>query len=120
MNRLLIVACAVLAVLAVTEWRALRAMKTDLATLDARAYRAALVDLHDRRDEVHRALAWLDQYERAADGLNRSGGLCAGGAPDFAAIDTLVFDVYLRERAQGRSELEARQAVVYELRKTTP
>jgi hypothetical protein len=112
MTRALIMACAVLAVLSGFQWRALRDLKADLATVDARAYRAALVDLHERRDEVLRTLIWLDTHSRAPEGLNRPEGLCRGGRPDFDAVNAWLFDVYLRERANGASEVQARALVL--------
>lgn len=117
MIRVLMATCGVLAAVCIFEGMALRRLKADLAHVDARAYRAALVDLHDRRDEVLRMLAWLDAYTRTDEGLGQREGLCKGGTPDLGAIGTWAFDVYLRERVSGASEIEARQRVVDAIQK---
>jgi hypothetical protein len=45
----------------------------------------------------------LDKFFRASDGLNRIEGLSPNGGPDFQALATWVFDVYLSERLRGIS-----------------
>ena len=45
----------------------------------------------------------LDRFFRASDGLNRIEGLAPSGGPDFQALATWVFDVYLSERLRGIS-----------------
>ena len=111
MIRTLMAACAVLVALCVIQWTTLTRLRRELESADRRAFRAALVELKDRRDEFSRALTWLDTYMRDERRRGDS-GLCPGGAPDTGAIADLVFDVYLRERATGASEAEARQRVV--------
>jgi hypothetical protein len=116
MIRWLIGLCAVLGALCAVQGTTLARLKTDLATADARAYRAALVELRDRREEFSRVMTWLDAFVRRDQDLARPGGLCPDGAPDTEAIGAWVFDVYLRERSNGLTEVDARQKVVDAIR----
>ena len=53
--------------------------------------------------EFVRVMERLDRFFRASDGLNRIEGLAPSGGPDFQALATWVFDVYLSERLRGIS-----------------
>ena len=65
MTRILTAACTALVVLCLFQWRVTRDLKTELATEDARARQAALVDLAGRRDEVLRVVTWIGASSRA-------------------------------------------------------
>ena len=116
MSRALIGTCAVLAVLCLVQWSTLGRLKADLLTADARAYRAALVDLQDRRDEIERAITWLDSYMRSEPLQGHPAGLCNSDPPDVGAIGRWVLDVYLDARTEGASEADARRRVVEMMR----
>jgi hypothetical protein len=59
------------------------------------------------RAEFVDAMQQLDAFYRSADGLRRSNGLSVNGGPDFSAIATWIFDVYLTERLRGISAAAA-------------
>lgn len=118
MIRWLMGVCAVLGALCAIQWITLTRLKADLATADARAYRAALIELRDRREEFSRVVTWLDAFVRRDQDLAERGGLCPDGAPDTEAIGALIFDIYLRERSNGLSEADARQKVVDAIRES--
>ena len=115
MNRILTATCIALVVLCLFQWRVIRELKTELATVDARARQAALVDLQGRRDEVLRVITWID----AASPANNAGatvGLCKSGALDVDRIGQWLFDTYLLERAKGGTEIDARQRLLEVMR----
>lgn len=112
MIRWLIAVCVVLGALCGVQWTTLTRLKADLASADARAYRAALVELRDRREEFLRVMTWLDMALRRGEAQAGDSGLCRDGTPDTEAVGTWVFDVYLRARTDGLSEAEARQKVL--------
>jgi hypothetical protein len=119
MTRVLAAVCVMLLTVSVLEALALRSLKQQLASADERATRAALLDLGARRDEVLRVLAWLDATERNGPGAAHANGLCKDGALDLQAIGSRVFDAYLLERARGRTEIEARQATLDAIARTS-
>jgi hypothetical protein len=112
MTRAMVGIGAILAALCAVQWTTLRHLKADLAGADARAYRRALLELHDRQDEVARVLVWLDASDRTEESRGGRYGLCQGSHLDVEAIRNLVLDGYLRARASGASETEARELVV--------
>jgi hypothetical protein len=112
MTRMLTAASIALVALCLFQWRVIRDLKTELATVDARARQAALVDLDDRRDEVLRVITWIDASSRAAGTSGPSDGICRDGAPDVDRIGRWVFDTYLLERAKGATEIDARQRLL--------
>jgi hypothetical protein len=112
MTRILTATCVGVTVLCVFQARALRDLKAELASVDARARRAAVVDLHGRRDEVLRVLTWMDASWREGQTPGPSVRVCSSGALDVPAVGKWLFDVYLLERAKGRTEVDARQRVV--------
>jgi hypothetical protein len=116
MTRFLTAACVVLAVLCALEGVALRRLRADLASVESRARHAALEDLQGRRDEVLRALAWLDAAGRSAPATGQPAGLCKEGTVDLKTIGNSLFDLYLLERAKGKSEVEARQRTLDAMR----
>lgn len=82
--------------------------------------RVASEQLHGRRDEVTRAVQWLDGFYRSPDGLQRPEGLWLpqSGTVDAEAIGVWVLDVYLQARLGGASEDQARQAVIDRIKAT--
>jgi hypothetical protein len=82
--------------------------------------RAAREQLQVRRDELIRAVHWLDGFYRSPDGLQRPEGLWLpqSGTVDAEAIGVWILDVYLQARLGGASEDQARQAVIDQIRAT--
>ena len=118
MTRILTAACVALGLLCLFQWYVLRDLKADLAAVDARARQAALLDLHDRRDEVLRVLAWMDVASGTRDTGDPAGGMCKNGAPNADRIGQWLFDTYLLERARGGTEIDARQRLLEVMRST--
>ena len=112
MTRMLTAASIALMSLCLFQWYIIRELKTEIATVDARARQAALVDLGDRRDEVLRVITWIGASSRVAGTSGVSDGICRDGAPDVDRIGRWVFDTYLLERAKGRTEIDARQRLL--------
>ncbi len=112
MTRMLTAASIALAALCLFQWRVIRDLKTELATVDVRARQAALVDLDDRKDEVLRVITWIGASSRAAGTSGPSDGICRNGAADVDRIGRWVFDTYLLERAKGATEIDARQRLL--------
>lgn len=73
-----------------------------------------------RREEMAAAVQWLDDFYRSADGLQRPTGLWRPdlNKPDGEAIGVWIFDVYLQSRLAGKSDAEARQLIVDQVRST--
>jgi hypothetical protein len=116
LTRILAVATALLAALVVHQYNRIGDLRLQLAaaetnsTLQARALAADSIE--GQGAEIQRAMAWLDEFYKSPEGLQRSEGLWIGGHPDFEGISVWVFDVYLRHRLHGEAEEQARQAVV--------
>ena len=108
MTRFLLAVTIALTIFCGFQWRSLQRLKAELATADARAAQAAVADLHSRRDEIVRALTWLDASRKSSG----RGGLCTAAGLDTASIGAQVFDVYLAARAKGATEAVARQRVL--------
>jgi uncharacterized coiled-coil protein SlyX len=90
-------------------------------TLDRAVERMAIERLQTlRREELTAAIQWLDDFYRSAEGLQRPGGLWHQdlNKPDAEAIGAWILDVYLQARVAGKSDAEARQAVVDQVRGT--
>ena len=106
--RILLAVCGMLIVLCFVQWSTLRAMQVHLREADA--YQAEIAHVGERPDEVERFMAWLDAFLRAPEGLSRSSALCVDSAlrPEIVAT---TLGIYLRERARGANEVEARQQV---------
>lgn len=84
-----------------------------------RAARAEIAQLRAEREEVRAGVAktwtamtaddfvqagkWLDRHIAHQDYLQRAGGLCGTGQPDFDAMATYMLGHYAPERAAGRS-----------------
>lgn len=70
------------------------------------------------REEMMNAGRWLDAFYRAPEGLQRDNGLSINGGPDWEGVGAWLFDVYLQARVNGKSEGDARAAVVAAIRQT--
>lgn len=108
MRRAVGVAIVVLVAVVVLQFIALRRMRIEIGRLRAEAGAYAL---ETRGDEVERTGRWLHAWLQSPDGGSRPQGLCPEGQPDVATIG-IVFQTYLRDRAGGASEVEARRAVM--------
>lgn len=120
-------AIIVLVLLGVVAWQQMRVsgLTADLQqsqrSLEAGVERMAAEHLKSvRREDLVSAVLWLDDFYRAPEGLQRPNGLWRAdvGKPDGEAIGVWVLDVYLQARLAGKSDAEARQAVVDEIKTT--
>ena len=80
---------------------------------DEQVGKLAAERLRGRREEVVKAIVWLHEYYASNDGLRRPDGLWRADQrqPDFEAIGAWIFDVYLNERVNGKTDEEARQRI---------
>ena len=120
-----ILALVVLVLLGNVAWQAMRmsALRAELSqsqrALESRVEALAAEKLKFRREEMAAIVAWLDEFYRSKDGLQRPGGLVnAENRPDGEAIGVWVLDVYLKARIEGATEDEARQRVIDNIRAT--
>jgi hypothetical protein len=120
-----LLALVILVLLGQATWQAMRlsALRAELEqsrrALETRVERLAAEKLQFRREELVAIVAWLDEFYRSADGLQRPGGLVnADNRPDGEAIGVWVLDVYLKARIEGASEAEARQLVMDHIKGT--
>jgi hypothetical protein len=121
-----ILAIVVLGLLGVLAWQGLRinGLNADLQqaerSLASAVERMAGERLKNlRREEMVAAVQWLDDFYRAPEGLQRPMGLWRpDNKPDAEAIGVWVLDVYLQARLAGKSDAEARQAIVDQIRGT--
>jgi len=122
-----LLALIVLGLLGWVAWQAVRigGLKADLAqtqrTLDLGIERMAAERLKTlRREEMVAAVEWLDDFYRSADGLQRPTGLWRPdlNKPDGEAIGVWILDVYLQSRIAGKSDTEARQVVMDQVKGT--
>lgn len=122
-----VLAIAVLLLLAVIAWQGMRitGLTADLQqaqrTLDTAVERMAAERIKNlRREEMVAMVQWLDDYYRSSEGLQRPTGLWRAdlNKPDAEAIGVWVLDVYLQARLEGKSDADARQAVVDQIKST--
>jgi len=122
-----LLALIILGLLGWVAWQAVRigGLKAELAqmqrTLDLGIERMAAERLKTfRREEMVAAVQWLDDFYRSADGLQRPTGLWRPdlNKPDGEAIGVWILDVYLQARLAGKSDTEARQTVVDQVKGT--
>jgi len=122
-----VLALIILGLLAGVAWQESRitSLNSEVAetrrTLDLAVERMALERLKTfRREELAAAIEWLDDFYRSAEGLQRPGGLWRQdlNKPDAEAIGAWILDVYLQERVAGKSDAEAKQAIVDQIRGT--
>jgi len=118
---------AVLVLLGTTAWQGMQvsSLTAGLAqaerALELNVSRQATERLQSiRREELVGAVAWLDEFYRSADGLQRPNGLWRAevNQPDAEAIGVWVLDVYLQARLGGATDTEARQAVMDQIKAT--
>ncbi|MDQ3068674.1 MAG: hypothetical protein M3R55_02960 [Acidobacteriota bacterium] len=97
----------VLIVLATAEGYTIRAARAEIATLRAERDQVrtgvAAAWQSMAADDFILAGKWLDRHSAHPDYLQRSGGLCGTGQPDFTAMADYLLGDYVRERAAGRS-----------------
>ena len=122
-----VLAIAILVLLGQIAWQEMRisGLKADLQqsqrSLDAAVERMATERIKNlRREEMAAMVQWLDDFYRSKEGLQRPGGLWRAdiNKPDGEAIGVWVLDVYLQARLAGKSDADARQAVVDQIKST--
>ncbi len=115
-TRIVSVVAALLAVFVIRQYSQIGELRADLATAQAQAAvqaRAAVVEsIGAQAPEIQRVLAWLNDFYKSPEGLQRSGGLWIDGHPDYEGMGVWVFSVYLSHRLRGESEDQSRQAIV--------
>ena len=125
MNTLL--AVVVLVLLGVIAWQGLRISGLDAdrqqarRSLETAVERMAAERIESlRREEMVAAVQWLDDFYRSTEGLQRPTGLWRPdlNKPDSEAIGVWFLDVYLQARLAGKSDADARQAVVDQIKST--
>ena len=116
LTRILAVATALLAALVVHQSNRIGDLRLQIAAAQASAglqARALVADsMEGQGAEMQRAMAWLNDFYKSPEGLQRSEGLWIRDHPDFEGISVWVFDVYLRHRLKGEPEEQARQTVM--------
>jgi hypothetical protein len=122
-----LLAIVILLLLGQVAWQEVRisGLKNDLShtqrTLDLGIERMAAERLKTlRREDIVAAVQWLDDFYRSADGLRRPTGLWRAdlNRPDGEAIGVWILDVYLQARIAGKSDAEARQGVIDQVKGT--
>ena len=122
-----VLAIVVVVLLGVIAWQGLRitGLTADVQqaqrTLDTAVERMAAERIQNlRREEMVAMVEWLDDFYRSKEGLQRPAGLWRAdlNKPDAEAIGVWVLDVYLQSRLAGKSDAEARQAVVDQIKST--
>jgi hypothetical protein len=122
-----VLAIAVLVLLGQIAWQEMRisGLKADLQqsqrSLESGVERMATDRIRNlRREEMASMVQWLDDFYRSKEGLQRPGGLWRADVnkPDGEAIGVWILDVYLQARLAGKSDAEARQAVVNQIQST--
>jgi len=109
--RILAVAVTLLAIVCGRQYSDIRDLRMRLAECGRNSRGVAADTLQGQGAEIARILAWLHDYYRAPEGLQRPNGLWVDDHPDFDGIANWVFDVYLRNRLAGRTEAEAQRVV---------
>ena len=112
-------ALVILALLGQAAWQGMRisGLKAEVdqarRELNTRVERMALEKLQERREDLVAAVAFVDEFYRSPEGLQRPEGLWLAESKkiDAEAIGTWVLDVYLRARIAGATDAEARQAI---------
>lgn len=112
-------ALVILALLGQAAWQGMRisGLKAEVdqarRELNTRVERMALEKLQERREDLVAAVAFVDDFYRSPEGLQRPEGLWQAEAKkvDAEAIGTWVLDVYLKARIAGATDAEARQAI---------
>jgi hypothetical protein len=122
-----LLALVILVLLGQAAWQTMRisSLRAELEqtqrTLAGNVERMANARLKNlRREEMAAMVLWLDDFYRSQDGLQRPNGLWRADAnkPDAEAIGVWILDVYLQERMAGKSDAEARQVVMDQIKST--
>ena len=120
-----LLALVILVLLGQAAWQAMRmsALRAELAhsqrDLEGRVETLAAERLKFSREEMAAAVAWLDEFYRSKEGLQRPGGLVnAESRPDGEAIGVWILDVYLKARIEGATAEEAKQRVTDNIKAT--
>jgi hypothetical protein len=122
-----LLAVVVLVLFGVIAWQGMRISGLDAnlqqaeRSLDTAVERMADERIKNlRREEMVAMVQWLDDFYRAPEGLQRPNGLWRADVnrPDGEAIGVWVLDVYLQARLAGRSDADARQAVMDQITAT--
>jgi hypothetical protein len=119
-----VMALVILALLGQAAWQSMRVsgLRAELdqarRELNTRVERLALEKLQERREDLVAAVAWIDDFYRSPDGLQRPDGLWLSDAKriDAEAVGTWVLDVYLKARIAGATDAEARQAIIDQIK----
>ena len=119
-----ILAIVVLILLGQATWQEVRVhgLRSQLdqsrRQFDEEVAKVATGRLRAHRAEILQAQQWLQEFYASPEGLQRPNGLWREDRkqPDFEAISTWVFDVYLTARVSGASEDDARHAVADAIR----
>ncbi len=114
-----LLAIVVVILLAQATWQEVRvhALRSQLEQsrhqFDADVAKVATGRLRAHRAEIVQAQQWLHDFYASPEGLHRPNGLWRDDRkqPDFEAIGTWVFDVYLTARVGGASAADARRTV---------
>jgi hypothetical protein len=114
-----LMALVILALLAQAAWQGMRisGLKAEVdqarRELNTRVERMALEKLQERREDLVAAVAFVDEFYRSPEGLQRPDGLWLAEPKkiDAEAIGTWVLDVYLKARIAGATDAEARQTI---------
>jgi hypothetical protein len=114
-----LLAIVIMILLGQAIWQEVRvhALRSQLEQLrhkfDTEVATVATERLRPHRAEIMEAQHWLHDFYASPEGLQRPNGLWRDDRkqPDFEAISTWVFDVYLTARLSGASDEEARRAV---------
>ena len=112
-------ALVILVLLGQAAWQGMRisGLKAEVdqarRELNTRVERMALEKLQERREDLVAAVAFVDEFYRSPEGLQRPEGLWLAEPKkiDAEAIGTWVLDVYLKARIAGATDAEARQAI---------
>jgi hypothetical protein len=99
--RILVVVTVILAALSIQEYLQIQSLRRELDGTQARAAASARAAVAD----------W-------PDGLQRPQGLWIDGHPDYTAISTWIFGVYMANRLRGKTDEQAKQAVTNEIRQS--
>jgi hypothetical protein len=115
LTRVLAVATALLAALVIHQYSTINQLRENVSAAETRALAQARGTTADSMEgqgaEVQRTMAWLNDFYKSKDGLQRPDGLWIGGHPDYEGLSNWVFDVYVRRRLKGDTEDQARKAI---------
>jgi hypothetical protein len=115
LTRALAVATAFLAVLVIHQYTLIGNLRNEVTVAQTqaveRARRAVADSMEGQGAEVQRVMAWLNEFYKSPEGLQRPEGLWIHGRPDYEGLSVWIFDVYLRQRLKGQTEEQARQTI---------